>query len=157
MTSMRSGPRRRPRKSIPPFLIPVLVLAAGAASCSPTTLPATTLWAADLDPLTPAGVKGTLGAVSQAGQTRVSLTLSLGDPGATYVWRIAEGDCSAEGALVAGKAVYPTIVAGSGGGGDAEAGLAGELMSGTSYASRIALQATGGEQVVSCGKLRQTK
>ena len=135
----------------------VALLTAGIASCSPTTLPKTTLWSANLQPTTPAGVKGTLGAVVQGGVTRGSITLSLGDPGATYVWRISSGDCSSEGSLFGGRGVYTPLTAGDGGTAEAEASIAAELSSSASYAARIAEEIAGGSgQVLACGELSQT-
>jgi hypothetical protein len=115
------------------------------------------LWSADLQPTSPGGVKGSLGALVQGGVTQASITLSFGDPGVTYVWRISSGDCASEGALFGGRAVYSALTAGDSGTGEAEASIAGELSSGASYAARIAESSTGGTgQVLACGELRPT-
>lgn len=140
-----------------PVFLCVVLLAPGLVSCSPTTLPATTLWAADVQPVTPGGVRGTLGGVVQGGVTQVSMTLSLGDPGATYGWRISSGDCASEGTLFGGRAVYQDMVAGDAGTAEADAAIAGELGSGSGYAARIVDSTGASEQVLACGELRQTK
>ena len=148
---------RRPRATRL-SLLGILLLAGGVASCSPTILPGPTLWSANLSAVPPSSVEGTLGVVSQAGATKASMDLRLGESGVTYEWRMAEGDCSSEGTLVGGRAAYPVLVAGTTGSADANATLPGELTSGGSYAARIIQVSTGGaEQVMACGVLQQTK
>jgi hypothetical protein len=139
-------------------LLRTLLLVGGVASCSPTILPGPTIWSANLSAVPPSSVEGTLGAVSQAGATKASMDLRLGESGVTYGWRMAEGDCSSEGTLVGGRAAYPDLVASATGSAEAEATLPGDLTSGGSYAARIVQVSTGGtEQVVACGVLQQTK
>ncbi|MCG6957569.1 MAG: hypothetical protein LJF04_16385 [Gemmatimonadetes bacterium] len=85
------------------------------------------------------------------------MSLSLGNPGATYVWRISSGDCSSEGNIFGGRAVYQALTAGDRGTAEAAASIAGELSSGAGYAARIAEEsAGGGGQVLACGELWQT-
>lgn len=135
----------------------ILLLAGGVASCSPTILRGPTIWSANVNAVPPSSVEGTLGAVSQAGGTKASMDLRLGESGVTYGWRMAEGDCSSEGTLVGGRAAYPALVAGTTGAAEAEATLSGELKSGGSYAARILQVSAGGtEQVVACGVLQRT-
>lgn len=156
MTPLRLRSHRRGRRGL--ALAGTLVLVGGAASCSATVLPVATLWTAAVESLTPAGVTGTLGVVSQAGETRASMQVNVGESGATYGWRMSEGDCSSEGNLVAGRAAYPKLEIGSGGTASADATLAGELTSGGSYAARIYQDTgAGGELVLACGKMVQTK
>lgn len=147
---------RRPRASRLSLLL-TLLLAGGGASCSPTILPGPTLWSANLSAVPPSSVQGTLGAVSQAGATKASMDLRLGEAGVTYEWRMSEGDCSSEGQLVGGRAAYPALVASTTGSATADATLPGDLTSGGSYAARILQVPAGGtEQVVACGVLKQT-
>ena len=157
MISLFAPFRQRPRRGLPPSLAGTLILAAAMASCSPTVLPSTSLWSADLAPTTPAGVTGMLGALSRSGSTEFSMQVNLGESGTTYLWRVSHGDCGTEGSLVAGKAVYPAMVASDGGSASADAVVAGELTSGEGYAARILRDSGGGEQVLACGVLHQTK
>jgi hypothetical protein len=140
------------------LLLGSVLLATGMASCSPTVLPTATLWSANLRQEGSGGIQGTLGVVSQNGSTRASMSLTFGQSGITYLWRIATGDCASEGEIVGGRAAYPPLVPGDSGGDAEYAVLAGELTSGGSYAARI-LEDTGNgsEQVAACSALVQTK
>lgn len=139
------------------LLVCTSLLAGASTSCTPTVLPATTIWSANLEPLTPAGVKGIAAVVSQFGETRASMQVNLGEAGATYLWRMSEGDCTTEGDIVAGRAAYPLLNVSASGAADADATLAGELTSGGSYAARIVDDSGSSEQVLACGVLVQTK
>lgn len=133
---------------------PALSLLLLAAGCSSGTGPDATLWEATLAPVAPATVSGVAAAVAQARVTRVSVEIRQALAGESYGWRMAEGTCAAEGAVVGGVALYPALAPGASRVASAEAVVPGQLDAGGAYAVRIFNPgATGGSQVVACGAL----
>ena len=137
--------------------LPALSLLLLAAGCSSGTGPDATLWEATLTPVAPATISGVAAAVAQARLTRVSVEIRQAVAGESYGWRVAQGTCAAEGAVVGGLALYPALAPGSSRVAGADAVVPGQLDSGGAYAVRILHPAgTGGSQVVACGALVET-
>jgi hypothetical protein len=149
----------RPRHLRVAFLLGVPVMAWGLASCSPTVLPLTTLWSADVRPSSPGagGIRGTLGVVAEPDRTTASMQLTGGEPGVTYLWRMSVGDCTSEGALLGGHAVYQVLVPADNGIANGDAAFSEHLEAEGSYAARILQDAGNGEVTLGCGELTRTK
>ncbi|MEK9501111.1 hypothetical protein [Gaopeijia maritima] len=107
-------------------------LAAGAMSfglatltgCGDTTAPLVTAWRATLTPVLPYAISGRAAALTQAGRTRVTISIEGAEIESSYAWRVERGTCAAPGALVGGVASYPPLEPGAGGSAEAEASLA---------------------------------
>lgn len=124
--------------------------------CASATGPRVTLWEGDLVPASAGGVTGTVAAVAQAGRTEVAVEIRQAVPDRTYGWRLTEGTCQNEGALVGGVALYPPMTADPSRTASAEAAVPGELSPGERYAVWVFTGGNGGEQVVACADLVET-
>lgn len=128
-----------------------------AAGCSSGTEPSTTLWEATLSPLAPSTMSGSAAAVAQAGRTRIEVEIRQAVAGESYRWRVSQGTCASEGALVGGAALYPVLTADPSRSARADAAVPGQLAEGGAYAVRVVRPGTpGGEQVMACGALLRT-
>lgn len=94
-----------------------------AAGCGDATAPLVTAWRATLSPVLPYAISGRAAALTQAGRTRVTISIEGGEAAESYAWRVERGTCAAPGALVGGVASYPPLEPGTGGSADAEASL----------------------------------
>jgi hypothetical protein len=150
------SPRRlRPERA--PLLFGSVLLAVGLGSCTTTVASGATVWSAELRQGGLGGIHGMLAVSSSGGGTTASMQITSGQSGATYAWRIANGDCTSEGALVGGHAAYPPLVPGADGKDTEDATLAQGLTSGGSYAVRILQDSGNGtEQELACAVLVQT-
>lgn len=114
------------RRSVRRSGLPAGALLAGLAalaSCGDTTAPLVTAWRATLTPVLPYAISGRAAALTQAGRTRVTISIEGGEMEDRYSWRVERGTCAAPGALVGGVASYPPLEPGTGGSADAEASI----------------------------------
>ena len=130
------------------LLIPV-------AACSSGTEVAPTKWSGALTPVGGGTITGTVGAVSSAGRTEITVQIRKATPGATYGWRIDTGTCSGSGEIQGGAAQYPVLTPDPAGTASADAGIASLFSSGSQYAARVFAADGGSEDIVACGELRQ--
>lgn len=131
------------------------LLALLAAGCRETPAePPLTAWSAEVEPTDGRqGPRGAVGAVAEGFNTRLSLAVELGEPGAAYGWRVRTGSCSAASpSQVGGDAAYPNVVANDEGMGSASGTIAERLQSRERY--HVVITAPGDETVtLACGAL----
>ncbi len=135
-----------------------LALGLFAVACSSATVPLATTWEAQVEPLSPGGVKGSVAVLSQAGRASTSIQITRAQPDAVYAWRIESGGCPGGGDVVGGLAVYPELVPGPQGSASGETVLSRELEPDGTYAARVfGRSEEGGEEARACGILRRTR
>ena len=132
-----------------------ILLLLSAAACSSSTEAAPTKWSGSLTSVGGSAITGTVGAVSYAGRTEITVQIRKATPGAAYGWRIDTGTCSGTGEIQGGVAQYPTLTADPAGTASADAGIASLFSPGSQYAARVFSEAGGAEEIVACGDLRQ--
>ncbi len=131
----------------------LFLLATILAACAGPVDSGQVAWQATLNG-GPGGISGSVAALSASGRTRASIAIQRAVAGQSYGWRIQQGDCQAEGALVGGAAVYPTLLAGDDGTAGADIVLSRTLTSGH-YAARVVKLQAGGETLAACAALQQ--
>lgn len=128
------------------------LLALGA--CAGSTEPEVGLWEATLSPVPPSTVSGSGAVVAQAGRTLVSIQIRGATPGTVYGWRLSQGTCASEGAIVGGAALYPALTPDASRGAGTDAALPGQISRSGTWAMRaFTVRSGGGEQVVACGAM----
>jgi hypothetical protein len=127
------------------------------AGCGETPAePPMTAWQATLEPTgSRFGPAGSLGAVSEGFNTRLSLQIEFGDPAAAYGWRVRTGSCtSSSAAQLGGDAAYPNAVANEEGQASVSGTIAVRLESRERY--HVVITAPGDENVtLACGALER--
>ena len=132
-----------------------LLLVVSATACSSSTEAAPTKWNGTLAPVGGSAITGTVGAVSSAGRTAITVRIRKATPGATYGWRIDTGTCDGSGEMQGGTAQYPVLTADAAGSASADAGISSVFAAGSRYAGRVFAMGGGVEEIVACGDLRQ--
>lgn len=130
----------------------ILVVAVALAACAGPVDVGQTAWQATFSG-GPGGISGSVGAVSVAGRTHASIAIQRAAPGQQYGWRIQQGDCQSEGALVGAAASYPVLTAAGDGTAGADIFLSRILNSGP-YAARVVQLQSAGEGLAACAPLQ---
>lgn len=99
-------------------------------------------------------VTGSIAAVSQLNRVEISIAVTVAHPDSSYAWDLRRGDCSAEGAILSGPAVYPPLVPGEDGSADAETTISEALQADASYSTRVRFE--NATVAIACAELELT-
>lgn len=80
---------------------------------------------------------GSVAAVTQFGQTDISVSVQGMEPGESLAWHLREGTCAGDGDIFGSPSAYPTLQAGEEGQAEGETGFSLRLRPGRSYAAEI--------------------
>jgi hypothetical protein len=120
-----------------------------------STEPAVVPWTATLLPLEGTGPTASLAALTEGGNTRLSVVLRDGEPESVYGWRIRTGGCSASGpGHLGGLGTYPDLVTDVVGDASAGGTLAKRLLVREPYHAVI-LDAEDETRTLACGSLQR--
>ncbi len=132
----------------------LLAAAAAAAACAGAVDLGETAWQATLSS-GPGGIAAQVAAVSGSGRTHLSIAIQRAAAGQQYGWRIQQGDCQAEGAIVGAAAIYPALTAAADGTAAADVFTSQTLGAGP-YAARVVQLQAGGETLAACGAMQRS-
>lgn len=130
-------------------------VAVAASGCSiDVSEPSSTHWLATLQSIPPAVESGSVAVLSFSDVSETSAAMTGGEPGLSYAWNLRTGTCGAQGTVLAGEAVYPLLVPGTGGEADDEATVVGSLRRGSDYAAWLYRVTETDDRIpVACGRL----
>jgi hypothetical protein len=100
----------------------------------------------------PSEVNGTLGAVSQGRNTRLSISISETQPGAVHAWELRTGACDESGDRVGAQAAYPPLTANGEGVATVNAVISRTLDEDGTY-QVVVLESPTVDDVIACGDL----
>lgn len=125
-------------------------------ACSDVTAPLVTVWRATLVPVRPSTVHGRAAALTQAGRTRITISIEDAEPGVPLRWQVERGNCRVPGAVLGGVASYPTLEPATGAA-EANAALAELFHPGDQLAVRVLVDdPEAGQVTVACAPFEET-
>lgn len=100
-----------------------------------------------------AGISATARALSEPGQTRVTVNLSGAPAGGVHPWHIHEGKCGSGGGVVGDPAAYPPLRPASGGTVVQSATIGVPLNETSEYHVNVHLSPQAMQTIIACGDL----
>lgn len=126
----------------------------GVAGCASSTEPQVTIWVGEFVPGLEHPVTGSIAAVSQLNRSEISIAITVAEPDSSYAWDVRRGDCSEQGAILAGPAVYPVLVPDADGNAGAETAISEVMHANESYSARVRFE--NAATIVACTEFEQT-
>jgi hypothetical protein len=136
-------------------MLAAAALAALLAGCTgEVNQPAATLWEADISGagMPPSELMGSLGAVSRASGTEISISITGAEPQAVHPWQIRTGSCGTAGQVFGAAPAYPDLHASNQGGATVNTIVSRTLDEDGTY-QVVVLQSPSVNEVIACGDL----
>lgn len=107
-----------------------------------------------LEPTDPMStITGSVAAVSQSGNTDISIGVQGLDPDEPYAWYLRTRTCSGNGEIIGSFEAYPRLEPDPSGAADADHEFSLELESGESYAAELLVDPDGAAEVLACADM----